>query len=84
MIPEPDPIIVYLTKRRRDLGLSREALARKTGISPNTLRLWETGLRSPRLSNLRILEAALGCEIWTRVAFPGGGQRARTRAARRA
>lgn len=48
-------------KRRREAkGLSQEALAKRLGLSRRAITNWETGVREPRGSSLRALEAELG------------------------
>jgi DNA-binding transcriptional regulator YiaG len=62
---------------RARLGLSREKFAKRVGVSPSMIFLWESGRSSPRRrANLEKLQALAG------EAGAGGGMRAQ-RAARR-
>jgi DNA-binding transcriptional regulator YiaG len=62
---------------RARLGLSREKFAKRVGVSPSMIFLWESGRSSPRRrANLEKLQALAG------EAGGGGGMRAQ-RAARR-
>ncbi len=49
-----------ITKRRKALGLSKRALARKTAISEVSLRRLEAGIHQARASSLASLATALG------------------------
>ncbi len=49
----------YLTKRRKALGLTTEALAEKVGTSRSALHYWETDKFLPSVSQLEPLARAL-------------------------
>ena len=48
---------------RKELGVSREELARRSGVNSVTLWNIEKGHRSPNVATLEKLAAALGCEL---------------------
>jgi len=49
-----------MKQRRKELQLSREALAERLGLSPSTIGHWETGTREPEtLERLETLAQAL-------------------------
>jgi transcriptional regulator with XRE-family HTH domain len=52
-----------LWKRRKDLDLSREALAARAKTSPQTLWKYEKGLTEPDVSTLLLLARALNCSV---------------------
>lgn len=43
--------------QRERLGLSREALARRIGVSPPTIWRWETGKSAPTITHMYALAA---------------------------
>lgn len=47
-----------LRKRR---GITQEELSARIGVHENTIRLWEKGMREPRLSDIAKLCEVLGC-----------------------
>ena len=50
-----------MTAHRRRLGISREQLAARAGVSPRTLYNLEHGLVRPQRATLVVLAMALGC-----------------------
>ncbi len=52
-----------LWKRRKDLDLSREALAARAKTSPQTLWKYEKGLTEPDVTTLLLLSKALSCSV---------------------
>lgn len=52
----------FISKRMQELGLDREALARASGITPNSMRNILGGL-IPSKSVLICMAAALKCEV---------------------
>lgn len=46
--------------QRKSVGLNQEKLSELIGVSSKTLQRWESGERSPRLSELKKLAEALG------------------------
>lgn len=53
------PLGELVAGRRHALGLSREDLARRTGVSARTVGAWERGEKVPRSAHVRRLAAAL-------------------------
>ena len=52
-----------LKKRRKALGLNQTQLAKKAGVSQNTISGYETGERFPNRNILERLAKALVCEV---------------------
>jgi transcriptional regulator with XRE-family HTH domain len=52
-----------LWNRRRDLELSREALAARAKTSPQTLWKYDTGRSEPAVTRIRLLAKALHCSV---------------------
>jgi transcriptional regulator with XRE-family HTH domain len=52
-----------IAARRREMGLSRDELAARTGIRPGTIWRYERGLIEPSGSHIAILARALGVSI---------------------
>jgi len=52
-----------LTRKRRALGLTKEALSIQAGMSQNYVSSMETKGCSPKLDTIRRLAAALGCKV---------------------
>ena len=52
-----------MRERRRDLGLTQEALADLAGCSPRLVRLLETGRPGARLDKLQDVLETLGLEL---------------------
>lgn len=51
---------IQIRQRREALGLSREGLAYKAGVSHKTLERLEAGMVTPRRATLSVIEGALG------------------------
>jgi transcriptional regulator with XRE-family HTH domain len=52
-----------LWQRRKDLGLSREALAARAKTSPQTLWKYDNGLTEPDVGTLMLLAKGLNCSV---------------------
>ncbi len=52
-----------LRDARKAAGLYQEGLARRIGVSVDTVRRWESGAREPRASDLQSLAGVLGADI---------------------
>ena len=50
-----------IKRLRKAIGLTQEELSERIGVHENTIRLWEQGLREPRLSDMKKLCEVLGC-----------------------
>lgn len=51
-------------KQHRDrLGLTQRQVARLAGVTERTIRLYEQGLRTPRLKTARAIADALGVSV---------------------
>lgn len=59
----PKQIGKDLRERREALGLSREGLAYKAGVSHKTLERIEAGMVMPRRATLTVIEQALDGEL---------------------
>jgi transcriptional regulator with XRE-family HTH domain len=55
----PDPIIVELTRVRRERGWSAAELGRRIGLSQAAITSYERGDRNPPLSTVRVLAGTL-------------------------
>lgn len=66
------PIVAQLRAAREERGLSRDAVAARTGWTVYTVLQWEHGRRSPRLEGVTDYAAALG---YTIALTPTGGPR---------
>ena len=53
-----------IRKRRRALGLSREALAERAGMTSNAISQYERGVRVPRLTVALNLAGALHTSLY--------------------
>lgn len=62
-IRDTDPIFVIMTKRRNQLGLSQQDLAKMCGIGQSSISELETGRISPTLKTLRKVLENLKMEI---------------------
>ena len=61
----PSNIPFRIKQRRKELGLSQEALARACGVGQSTVANWERGGHVPRQATLHKIAAALKTdEIW--------------------
>lgn len=47
-LPPARTLAEQIVRHRKTLGLSREELARRLGVDPGTLWIWETGKREPQ------------------------------------
>lgn len=65
-------ILQDLEKRRKELGMTYNALAIKSGLMPNTVRGIMQGWQSPKIETLRILAGALGIEVKVVARAKGG------------
>lgn len=52
-----------IASRRREIGLSQVALAKKTGVSGTSVSKWESGFNQPKGRYLNDLAAALGVSV---------------------
>ena len=52
-----------LREARKAAGLYQEELARRVGVSVDTVRRWESGAREPRASDLQSLARVLGEDV---------------------
>lgn len=50
-----------IKQRRKELGLTQPAIAKKIGLTKATVSLWESGSTSPKGENLHALAKALSC-----------------------
>lgn len=63
-MPPQDLTARSLERRRKELGMSRTALARRSGVSlPSVNRMLNDGIDRATLSNVRAVTAALGMEL---------------------
>jgi len=53
-----------LRERREDLGLSMNEVARRTGLSQQTVSFVERGMRMPTLDTLLRISGALDLNLW--------------------
>lgn len=56
-------IVAVLRSRRIALGLSQAAVARRAGVSPGTVSVWEKDKFRPGLPETVAWADALGCEL---------------------
>lgn len=49
--------------RRREIGLSASELARRAGVTRDTLHAWETDQSQPRANKLQMLAGVLGATV---------------------
>lgn len=61
-----------IASRRREIGLSQVALAKKTGVSGTSVSKWESGLNQPKGRYLNELAAALGVSVEWLLTGKGG------------
>jgi DNA-binding XRE family transcriptional regulator len=57
-------VVQTLRQRREELGMSLQALAKRSGISPTMISFLERDLRNPSLDTLLRLADALELELW--------------------
>ena len=43
-------------KRRKDLGLTQDEIARLLNVTPRTVQLWEAGTHMPKLSFVQVAD----------------------------
>jgi transcriptional regulator with XRE-family HTH domain len=58
--------------RRQELGLSASALARRAGVTRDTLHAWETDQSEPRANKLQMLAGVLGANVGWLIEGDGG------------
>jgi len=65
MSHEPSPVEIgqRIRRRRSEAKLSASEVARRTGVTRETLAAWESGQSAPRANKLVTLATALGVEI---------------------
>ncbi|WP_414637806.1 helix-turn-helix domain-containing protein [Actinomycetospora sp.] len=73
-MPVPVFAPLQLREARDSQELSRPALARRTGLSPLTIRDYEYGRRFPSAPALGRLAAGLGCSVDAFFASPADGR----------
>lgn len=61
-----------IRSRRRQLGLSAAALARRAGVTRDTLSAWEGGQSEPRANKLLTLAGILGTNVGWLLEGDGG------------
>ena len=52
-----------IRNRRQELGLSASELARRAGVTRDTLHTWETDQTEPRANKLQMLAGVLGANV---------------------
>ena len=55
--------MVYIEKRRRDLGMRQVELAEKVGMTQGAISMIENGERTPSVSALVEIAKALKCSV---------------------
>jgi transcriptional regulator with XRE-family HTH domain len=63
----------YLTKRRKELGISMYTVAKETGFSSSTVKWWEDGEGLPKLASLEKLARVLQTSYENLVVVAGYG-----------
>lgn len=58
--------------RRQEIGLSASALARRAGVTRDTLHAWETDQSEPRANKLQMLAGVLGTNVGWLIEGDGG------------
>lgn len=58
-----DPLVAQMRDRRHQVGVAPWLVAHFAGISHQAAYYVESGARDPRLSTLRALADALGCDL---------------------
>lgn len=61
-----------IKSRRHELGLSASALARRAGVTRDTLHAWETDQSEPRANKLQMLAGVLGTNVGWIIEGDGG------------
>ena len=59
---------------RKEQGLSQIELAQKAGIAVNSVRLYESGKREPKIGSLRRIAQALGVDVYALADFDTASQ----------
>ena len=59
---------------RKEQGLSQIELAQKAGIAVNSVRLYESGKREPKIGSLRRIAQALGVDVYSLADFDTASQ----------
>ena len=52
-----------IADRRKELGMTQEALAARLGVDRSTVTKWETGFSNPTAAKLPKLAAILNCTV---------------------
>jgi len=60
-------LITIIKSRREDLRITQEKLATMAGVSPRTLKQFESGKGNPTLNTLQKLATILGLEVMLQV-----------------
>ena len=55
--------MLNIKKYRKKAGFTQSAAAKKLGVSSNAVSQWETGVRSPSVTRLRLMAELFGCTI---------------------
>jgi transcriptional regulator with XRE-family HTH domain len=63
----------YITKRRKELGISMYTVAKETGFSSSTVKWWEDGEGLPKLASLEKLARVLQTSYESLVVVAGYG-----------
>ncbi len=58
--------------RRREIGLSASELARRAGVTRDTLHAWETDQSQPRANKLQMVAGVLGATVGWLIEGDGG------------
>jgi transcriptional regulator with XRE-family HTH domain len=70
----------HIKKRRLDLGLTQKEVARRVGVNPSTVLLWEQGRTEPAIRYVPGIVSLLGYDpLPTGASFPEQLRSARTR-----
>jgi transcriptional regulator with XRE-family HTH domain len=73
---DPHTAVPYIERRRRELGMSREALAALAGVSARTVQYVEREGRRPHMRTLLGFAEALRCSVEDLVPPADEGHRA--------
>ncbi len=60
-------IIDTIKKRRKDLNITQESLAKLSGVGLRTLKQFESGKGNPTLQTIQKISDVLGLDIFLRV-----------------